>query len=167
MPSIPSATQSRVVNQIYWCTNNSDDRPRSFDRGIEAQPGGGRRGDLLMITGPVGIRLDGVKPRLETGEIAGYDLPTPARVRQWFDLAPMVGDDLFIKLYTHGGHDRNLKPLLDGGLANLYFWLAEEAQRRSLDIHWATAWQMYQAIAAIVAGDSPAPQKAVLVKESC
>ena len=31
MPSAPSATQSRVINQIYWCTNNSDSRPRSFN----------------------------------------------------------------------------------------------------------------------------------------
>jgi hypothetical protein len=166
MPSIPSATQSRVVNQIYWCTNNADGRPRSFDRGVEATPGGGGRGDLLMITGPVGIRLeDGMKLRLETGEIAGYDPPTPDRVRQWFDLAPMVGDDLFLKLYTHGGHERNLKPLLDGGLANLYFWLAEEAQRRGIEIHWVTAWQMYQAVAAIVAGQAPVAHAAVPVKE--
>ena len=34
-------------------------------------------------------------PRLETGEIAGYDMPTPSRVRRWFDLAPTIGDDLF------------------------------------------------------------------------
>ena len=167
MPSIPSATQSRIVNQIYWCTNNADGQPRSFDRGVEAAPGAGRQGDLLMITGPVGLRFDGaIKPRVETGEIAGYDLPTPARVRQWFDLAPQVGDDLFIKLYTHGGHDRNLKPLLDGGLAKLYFWIAEEAQRRGLEIHWATAWQMYQAIAAIIAANEPVAHPAMAAEES-
>ena len=147
MPSAPSPTQSRVVNQIYWCTNNPDHRPRSFDRGIEATVGGGRCGDLLMITGPLGIRTgQRIKPRLEMGEIAGYDLPTRARVRQWFDLAPVVGDDLFIKLFTHGGSDRNLEPLLGGGLRDLFQWLAEEADRRAIEIHWATAWQMYQAI---------------------
>ena len=57
MPSLPSATQGRIVNQIYWCTNNSDNRPESFDRGIEATVGGGRRGDLLMITGPSACAL--------------------------------------------------------------------------------------------------------------
>src|ERR1700721_911636 len=57
MPSLPSATRGRVINQIYWCTNNADNRPRSFDRGIEASIGGGRQGDLLMITGPVGVRF--------------------------------------------------------------------------------------------------------------
>lgn len=150
MPSIPSPTQGRIVNQIYWCTNNSDNCPKSFDRGIEAQVGGGRRGDLLMITGPVGLRFGGrLLPRVETGEIAGYDLPTRARVRQWFNVAPCIGGDLFIKLYTHGAPERNLEPLLNGGLADLFSMVAEEASLRGIELHWATAWQMYQAAAGI------------------
>jgi hypothetical protein len=151
MPSLPSATQGRVVNQIYWCANHSDGRPRSFDRGIEATVGGGMRGDLLMITGPLGMRFgDRSLPRVETGEIAGYDLPTPSRVRRWFDLAPTIGDDLFLKLYTHGATERNLDPLLGGALGCLFQWIAEEAERRGIEIHWATAWQMYQAVAALI-----------------
>lgn len=146
MPSIPSPTQGRIVNQVYWCTSNADGRPRSFDRGIEATVGGGRRGDLLMITGPVGVRIGGrLLPRVETGEIAGYDLPTASRVRHWFDVAPMIGSDLFIKVYTHGAQERNLDPLLGGSLASMFRWIAEEADRRGIELHWATAWQMYQA----------------------
>src|SRR5580765_642175 len=69
MPSLPSPTQSRVVNQIYWVTQT--DKPRSFDRGVEATIGGGARGDLLMITGPAGLRFGGrLLPRIEMGEIA-------------------------------------------------------------------------------------------------
>jgi hypothetical protein len=158
MPSLPSATQGRVVNQIYWCTNNADNRPKSFDRGIEASIGGGTRGDLLMITGPVGVRFNGrLKPRIETGEIAGYDMPTPERAKQWFDLAPAIGDDVFVKLYTHGAPDRNLEPLLNGGLGNMYRWIAEEADRRGIEVHWATAWQMYQAADALIQGRTVEP----------
>jgi hypothetical protein len=153
MPSLPSPTQGRIVNKIYWCSSNPDGRPRSFDSGIEASRGGGKCGDLLMMTGPVGLRFgERVVPRLETGEIAGYDLATPARVRRWFDLAPRIGDDLFLKLYTHGAQDRNLGPLLKGGLGVLYRLLAEEANRRGVEIQWATAWQMYLAAETLIHG---------------
>jgi hypothetical protein len=110
-----------------------------------------------MITGPFGLRFgERLLPRLENGEIAGYDLATPARVRGWFDLAPMVGSDLFLKLYTHGADDRNIDALLDGGLAELYRLVAEEAERRDIEIHWATAWQMYQAVDALIRPSVPA-----------
>ena len=151
MPSLPSPTQGRTVNQIYWCTSNPDNRPRSFDWGIEATVGGGIRGDLLMITGPVGLRWDKrLMPRLETGELAGYDMPTPSRVRNWFDLAPTIGDDMFLKLHTHGAPERNLTPLLNGGLANLFQLLVDEAYRRGIAIRWATAWQMFKAADALI-----------------
>jgi hypothetical protein len=109
-----------------------------------------------MITGPLGIRFgERILPRLESGEIAGYDLPTPARVRQWFDLAPTIGDDQFLKFYTHGAQESNQEPLLNGGLGNLFHWLAEEANRRGIEIHWATAWQMYQAADALIQARKP------------
>ena len=166
MPSAPSPTQGRVVNQIYWCTANRDGRPRSFDSGVRATVRGGRRGDLLMITGPLGLRFSGrMLPRLEAGEIAGYDPPTPARVRQWLSLSPAIGDDIFLKLYTHGGADHNLVPLLECDLANLYRWIAEEAERQGLDVHWATAWQMYQAASALIHGSSAGESVPLLAAE--
>ena len=163
MPSLPSPSQGRVVNQIYWCTNNSDNQPRSFDQGIEATVGGGKRGDLLMITGPLGLRFHNrLTPRLETGEVAGYDLPTLSRVQNWFRVAPMIGDDIFIKLYTHGAPERNLDPLLNSGLADLFRLISEQASRNGIEIHWATAWQMYQAANALIQGRSPVPRSAAV-----
>ena len=167
MPSAPSVTQGRVLNQIYWCTNNPDNCPKSFDRGIQATVGGGRRGDLLMITGPLGLCFrERLMPRLETGEISGYDMPTPSRVRRWFDLAPVIGEDIFLKLHTHGATEWNLGPLLGGGLSSLFAQLAVEADRRGIEVHWATAWQMYQAASELIDGHKCVSATAACIKEA-
>jgi hypothetical protein len=60
---------------------------------------------------------------------------------------------MFLKLFTHGAADRNREPLLNGGLADLFRWVKEEADRRDIEIHWTTAWQMYQAAEALIGGD--------------
>ena len=130
MPSLPSATQSRLVNQIYWCSTDGK-TSKCFDHGIEAAVGGGVQGDLLMITGPLGIRFrERLVPRLETGELARLDPPTPYRVRRWFDLAPRMGEDIFLKLYTHGAQPNNRSMLLNSGLRDLLRWCTAEAARR-------------------------------------
>ena len=109
-----------------------------------------------MITGPLGLCFrERLLPRLETGEISSYDMPAPSRVRRWFDLAPTIGEDIFLKLHTHGATEWNLGPLLNGGLVNLFGWLAEEADRRGIEVHWATAWQMYQAADSLIHGRNP------------
>jgi hypothetical protein len=150
MPSLPSPTQSRIVNQIYWTTGDPG-RPRGFDHGIRATPGGGTRGDLLMIPGPAGLRFDrGLMPRLETGELAIYDAPTPYRVERWIDLAPRIGDDIFLKLYGHSAREDNAGALLGtasspGTLAPMFRWIHEAAARHHLELHWVSAFDMFQA----------------------
>ncbi len=160
MPSIPSPTQSRVVNQVYWTTGDPE-RPRGFDRGVEATVGGGRRGDLLMITGPTGLRFRGrLMPRIETGELANYDLPTPYRVERWLDLAPRVGDDIFLKLFGHSAREDNAAALLgkagtsplEAPLAQMFGWIAAAAKRRNLELHWASAYRMFAAVDGLVGG---------------
>jgi hypothetical protein len=77
-------------------------------------------------------------------------------------MAPTIGDDLFLKLFTHGAVERNLEPLLGGSLANMFRWLAEEAERRGIELHWATAWQMFQATDTLIHGRKSASVPAVL-----
>lgn len=155
MPSLPSPTQSRIINKIYWTTGDPA-KPRGFDSGIEATIGGGTRGDLLMITGPTGLRYRGrLMPRLETGELAVYDPPTPDRVNRWLDLAPRIGDDIFVKLYGHSAREDNAGALLgtdgkQGTLAPMFRWIAEAAAQRNLELHWSSAFQMFQAVDSLI-----------------
>jgi hypothetical protein len=163
MPSIPSPTQSRIVNQIYWCTGTPG-RPKAFDRGIEASVGGGSMGDLLMITGPAGLRFGGrIVPRIEMGEIAHNDLPTKDRVGVWLDLAPQVGDEMFLKLHTHGAREDNADALLGtatraSGLDQMFRWLHEETQRRGIELRWASAYEMFCAVEALTGPLNPGPR---------
>jgi hypothetical protein len=157
MPSVPSTTQSRIINQIYWTTGASD-RPRSFDHGKRATPGGGVRGEMLMISGPLGLRYrERLVPRMETGELAVYDPPNAYRVKRWLDLAPRLGDDIFLKLYGHGAREDNAGALLgtrqnEGGLTRMYGWLAEAAAEQKIEVHWVSAFDMFQRIDNLMMG---------------
>jgi hypothetical protein len=149
MPSGDSPTQARLVNTIYWCIDDPN-RPKSYDGGVPVIPGGGIEGDLLMIPGPLGIRWrDRFLPRLETGELSGYDVATPYRVKRWVELSPRIGADSFVKLYTHGAQERNSSALLGGGLGKAFDLLVAESERRRCAIYFVSAWQMYLAVDAI------------------
>jgi hypothetical protein len=122
-------------------------------------PGAGRRGDLLMIPGPLGIRWrERLMPRLETGELANYDLPTQQRVPGWIDHAPRIGDDIFLKLYGHSAREDNAAALLGDGtsaapLSRMFSWIAEEARERKLELHWASAYNLYSAVEKLLSPD--------------
>ena len=151
MPSGSSPTQARTVNTIYWATDDPL-RPRSYDHGVAVKQGAPGSGDLLMIPGPLGLRwASRLVPRMEAGELACYDLPTPYRVQRWLDLAPRIGADIFVKLFTHGAQERNSSALLaDGGLDRLFDSLTEGCRQRGYRLHYVSTWEMRQAVDAAV-----------------
>jgi hypothetical protein len=155
MPSGNSPTQSRTVNTIYWATDDPL-RPRSYDHGVAVKPGVPGAGDLLMIPGPLGLRWAGrIVPRMETGELGSYDLPTAYRVERWLDLAPRIGGDVFIKLFAHGAQERHSSALLlEGGLDRLFTLLAEGCRRRGYALRYVSTWEMRQAVDAAVRGET-------------
>jgi len=156
MPCGNSPAQAATVNVIYWVTDDPE-RPKSYNYGVELQPGEAPCGDLLMIPGPLALRWrERLLPRLDTGEIAWQDPPTPYRMRRWVEVAPRLGGDVFIKLYTHGAQERNSDALLEnGGLDRLYEIVDGEAARRRVPWYGVSAWAMYCAIEALRAGQDP------------
>jgi hypothetical protein len=157
MPSGNSPTQSRMLNAIYWCTDDPV-RPKSYDVGAPVRPGQQISGDLLMIPGPFGIRwMERLMPRMEIGELSAGDPPTPSRIRRWIELAPQIDGNVFIKLHTHGAQERNSTMLLTGGLEALFRSMAAEAGRQKCELVFATAWQMYLAITVLCTRRDPVP----------
>jgi len=131
-------------------------KPRSYDKGVAVQPGVAGAGDLLMIPGPIGLRWgERFTPRLENGEIASQDLPTPYRVGRWLELAPNIGSDIFLKLHTHGAQERNSTALLlQGGLDSLFTLLADACRERGHQLRYVSTWEMRRAVDAAVRGDA-------------
>jgi hypothetical protein len=151
LPSAPSMTQVRTINKIYWATDDPS-KPKSHDIGVSLCPGGGRDGDLLLIPGPLGLRWANGrswKLRLETGELAGYDMPVRGRAPLWFKLAPRIGNDIFVKLFGHGMQEFNSGPLLGGGFDVLFTELRRECEARDWSLFYVSAWEMFQAVEAV------------------
>ena len=160
LPAAPSRAQTRMVNTIYWATDNPE-LPKSHDRGTPVRVGHATTGDLLLIPGPLTFNLRewamrGV-PRLECGELAGNCLATRHRARLWIRVAPRLGDDVFIKLFAHGAPEKNALPLLedDGVLDRAMTYLREEAGRLGAQVYFVSAWQMYQSVLAVQRGANP------------
>ncbi|HUI78274.1 MAG TPA: hypothetical protein VLY24_10165 [Bryobacteraceae bacterium] len=159
LPSAPSPAQVRMVNTIYWATDDVS-RPKSHDWGIPLQPGGPVCGDLLMIPGPLTVNLREWNrhpvPKLETGELAGHALPSRHRARLWIKAAPRIGSEVFIKLFTHGAPEKNSVPLLEGGaLDRTLNYVTEEAKRIGAHLLFVSAWQMWKAIDAVRSKSDP------------
>ena len=147
-PSAPSPTQPRLINKIYWASDDSE-RPKSYDTGVPLKPGGEIAGDLLMIPGPLAIDWSSrgpLRPRLEIGELASYYEPSPGRVRTWLDFSPRIGSDIFVKLFTHGTQERHSDLLLSNGLKNTFRWMQEECTRRGYSLYYVSAWQMSKVV---------------------
>ncbi|MCS7314422.1 MAG: hypothetical protein RMI94_02915 [Bryobacterales bacterium] len=152
MPSAPSTSQARMVNRIYWAVDDPL-RPKSYDTGTPAEPGRGVQGDLLIMPGPLGLRWEArALPSLENGEIGGHRPLSRRRVKAWLRLAPRLGDEAFLKLFTHGTQERHREPFFRGELDRLFELLIEECQRKRVELRFATAWQLYLAAERLILG---------------
>lgn len=158
MPSAPHGTQTSTVNSIYFARGREGAR-KSHDVGRRVKVGSWRRDDeLLMIQGPLTLdwqrRKAGVLPRIENGELSADNPPRAPRVRLWADCGVSVAgaeEHVFVKVYTHGAQPRAMRTLLDGGLQIL--WSALEHEFRDSEdwqLHYVTAWQMYEAVRGLV-----------------
>ena len=149
MPSVPSPTQTRIVNTIYWATDDPA-RPKSHDIGVPVTVGGPEVGDLMMIPGPLGFnwrdRRRWWAPQIEIGELSASNPPTRHRAKLWLRYAPQIGEHRFIKLFTHGAQEENAEMLLGGGLDALLQDLHAECAVQQLRLCVVSAWQMWQAI---------------------
>lgn len=166
MPTAPCASQSNMVNTIYYATDNPQ-APKSFDRGEEVTVHGTPSGDLLMIAGPLSFnwanRKWGIIPRIENGEIQGSNPPTLGRVRSWVRQhihVPGRPEWVFVKVSCHGAEDRSRETVLGDTADRMYSDLENEYRDgTSYRLHYVTARELYNVIKAAEAGASGDPSQ--------
>jgi hypothetical protein len=87
MPSAPSDTQTKIINSIYYATDQPD-RTKSQNSGTLSQVGKESHDEsLLMIQGPLCLdwkrRSKGFFPTIENGDIHGYRPADKHRLENW------------------------------------------------------------------------------------
>ena len=157
-PSLQDS-QPRTINSIYYVADDPD-KPKSYDRGIPVTVGGTESGDLMLVQGPLGLRLKTrygfpFFPAIDYGELEVAPL-TMDRMKSWIRAnVHVVGrpDWVFVKLHTHGAMRQNEAHNL-GKMAEQFFSELEKTFRNpgSGSLHYVTAREMFNIIKAAEAG---------------
>lgn len=158
-PSAPSDTQPKFANEIYYAKDNPD-KPKSHNTGKKVVVGGTEWGDLMLITGPIGLnwkhRKKGIFPQIENSDIRGSMPPTKDRVDLWVDSAISVEnkpDWLFIKIHTHGTQEQDMDTLLGKPFEEMNEYLLDKYNDgKNYVMHFVSAREMYNIIKAAEAG---------------
>ncbi len=150
----------RMVNRLYYATDDPM-RPKSYDRGPVMQVGRLPIGDLLIFEGPSVVRLRGIKPVYDHGDVTQVDLPTSERVDAWVRTGIHVEgrpEWVFIKVYTHGAIARDHEAVLGRWSDRMHEYLEghyNDGERYVL--HYVTAREAYNIAKAAEVGKSGDP----------
>jgi len=157
LPSAPSDTQTRKINSIYYAENTS--KPKAHNTGVDVEVGKKPNGDLMLIQGPLTLnwskRKFGIFPKIENGSITLKNPPNEKRVDLWVEQNICVRGKpewVFVKVYTHGTQDENLKQEYFNNLDKMFGYL----EKKYL-LHYVTAREMYNIIKAAEAGEKGEP----------
>jgi hypothetical protein len=166
LPSAPSDTQTRMINAIYYATDDPE-RPKSHDRGEPVRVGGTPSGDLMIVQGPLGLnwrnRRFGLIPRIENADVRRACPPTPERVDAWVRTGIHVEgrpEWVFVKVHTHGTQERDMDTLLGKAAETMHAHLEKtynDGERHVL--HYVTAREVYNIIKAAEAGKGGNPDQ--------
>jgi hypothetical protein len=163
-PSAPSATQPRSVNRIYYGRDPESGHCGHRPGVVVAVGGGAPEGGVLMLPGPLGFYRDRERSawrvRLENGALTGLHAGCRARFACWQRLHLHVAgrpDWLFVKLHTHGLDPRSREGI--SGQQARAFWrgLGGWCREAGMQLHHASAREMFNLIKAAEAGADGAP----------
>lgn len=159
LPSAPSDTQTRIINSIYYATDDPA-QPKSHNDGVVVRVGGSASGDLMIMQGPLGLnwreRRMGLVPRIENADVRRGCPPTPSRVDAWVRTGVHVEgrpEWVFVKVHTHGTQEVDMDTLLGAAADTMHSYLEStynDGQRHVL--HYVTSREVYNIVKAAEAG---------------
>ncbi|MDP5141553.1 hypothetical protein ORJ00_02210 [Rheinheimera baltica] len=163
-PSAPSNTQPAMVNAIYYAKDKPG-QPNSHNTGRLVEVNGKPWGDLMLITGPIGlnwkVRKKGIFPQIENADVRKSMPPTPERVDLWVNSNIHVAgrpEWVFVKVHTHGTQEEDMDTLLGAPFANMCAHLqAKYNDGDNYVLHYVSAREMYNIAKAAEAGESGNP----------
>lgn len=166
-PSVPSPTQPRRVNSIYYARDERG-RRRGHDRGRPVSAAATTEpadDELMLIQGPLALnwrwRKWGLVPRIENGEITASNMLTPQRIdlglRQGISVAGRP-DWVVLKIHTHGCHDGVMEFVLGQGMQRVHEHLhAGYNDGAAWQLHYVSARELYNVMRAAEAGERGNP----------
>ncbi len=152
MPSAPDQTQTVKINSIYYAIDDPQ-KPKSHNKGVNAQLNVLNNNGLLMVQGPLALNFKerkwGILPRIENGDVSHTTKIRLERLNLWINAGISVrgsAECVFIKLYTHGCQERNSEYLLGSGIRELFKLAQDYACQLSVSMHFVTAREMANVI---------------------
>ncbi len=153
--------QPKMVNCIYYAKDDPQ-RPKSYNNGIEVTVHGEPSDfDLMMVTGPIGLRSKKWKgkltiPAIESGSFGKINRPAQDRIDFWIQQGICVKGKpewILVKLHTHGGPGENHDVNLGATAEKMYDYLCTKYNDgQNYSLHFVTAREMYNVIKAAEAG---------------
>lgn len=162
-PSAPSATQPAFVNRLYYGGDPPEGRSGHRFSGAVHTGGAAPADSLLMLPGPLGIcpaEKGRWLPRLENAELTQQHAPTRERYAFWRRVHIHVKgapDWVFVKLHTHGLDALSRAGVIGDVAQSFHAQLREWCHADGLQLHYATAREMYNMIKAAEAGHGGNP----------
>ena len=153
-PAFGFSSQPTKVNSIYYAT--ADERPKSYDSGVDVRVGGEPSGDLMLIQGPLYVDW-----RSTYIEHAAFEDSVPYltdRIEWWLKAGVHVVDRpewVFVKLHTHGMQSR--EAFLGDQLHQLFSELGSRCKRGPYNLHYVTAREAFNLVKAAEEGCSGDP----------
>ena len=164
LPSAPDQSQVAMINQIYECGLPMDQAvPHSKGRRLSAY---GKEPLLpLIFTGPLVFnwtrRIAGLPvPRIDDGALSANQKLDNSRFRRWLSANITVAgrsDWVFVKLYCHGFFDRDQSVCIGDDAKRFFADLVNESEKSGTSVHFATAREAFNMVAAAVDGKKGNP----------